>query len=241
VNTRARKSETADSTISAEQVLPLSGAVSMLVKGMFAGLHQPKPLHKIKLDYQKAPVIFGPWREQAHQRVRRAAVTGQLPVYVKPLSGPGLIIIPPDVIGRLITVRGGLPDRPVRPTMKVAGGDGQLLGMLQTGTLVVCGKEFASWYRKERRKGQWPSQRSKKEKRGSGRPTKMTTALRREVADVLRERGHASVAELRRILAASGRRDVPSVDTLERLVDQLHRETGEPHFFRAKRRRRQRT
>jgi hypothetical protein len=79
-----------------------------------------------------------------------------------------------------------------------------------------------------------------KKKRGAGRPTKMTAALRSAVTDALRERGQVSVAELHRTLIASGRSDIPSIDTLERLLNQLYRETGDPHFFRAKRRRRKR-
>jgi hypothetical protein len=74
----------------------------------------------------------------------------------------------------------------------------------------------------------------------AGRPTKMTAALRSAVTDALRERGQVSVAELHRTLIASDRSDIPSIDTLERLLDQLYRETGDPHFFRAKRRRRKR-
>jgi hypothetical protein len=68
----------------------------------------------------------------------------------------------------------------------------------------------------------------------------MTSSLRTAVAGALRERKR-SVAELRRDLIASGRNDVPSVDTLERLVDLLHRETGNPEFYRMKRRRVKRT
>ena len=69
----------------------------------------------------------------------------------------------------------------------------------------------------------------------------MTADLRSAAADALREHGQVSIAQLRRTLIASGHRVVPSVDTLARLLDQLHRETGEPHFLRTKRQRRQRT
>jgi len=43
---------------------------------------------------------------------------------------------------------------------------------------------------------------------------------------------------LHRLLVASGRSDVPSQDTLARLVDQLHRETGEAALLRTPRARR---
>jgi hypothetical protein len=114
--------------------------------------------------------------------------------------------------------------------LKIAGGDEHLLHMLKIGTLVVCESEFAYWYKAERRRNRWPSQHSSTKKRGAGRPTKRT-ALRSATAEVLRQAGQISVANLRRILIASGRTDVPSVDTLARLVDQLHRETGEPNFL----------
>jgi hypothetical protein len=91
----------------------------------------------------------------------------------------------------------------------------------------------------ERRKGRWPSQHLGKGP-ADGRPSRITRSLRNAVAKALRERKRR-VAELRRDLIASGRTDVPSVDTLERLVDQLHRETGRPEFFRMKRRRPKRT
>jgi hypothetical protein len=206
---------------------------------MFGGFRQTKPVHKIKLDYQKAPVVFGPWKESAQQLLREAALIGKLPVYAKRCSDPAALLVPPDVIARLMTVRGGLPDHPIRPTMKATGGDEHLLRVLQTGTLLVRQNEFASWYKAERRRNRWPSQHGKK-KRGAGRPTKMTAALRSAVTDALRERGQVSVAELHRTLIASGRSDIPSIDTLERFLNQLYRETGDPHFFRAKRRRRKR-
>jgi hypothetical protein len=65
------------------QLLPLSAAVAILMRGMFGGFPQAKPVHKIKRDYQKAPVVFGPWKEYAQQRVRMAATMGELPVYAK--------------------------------------------------------------------------------------------------------------------------------------------------------------
>jgi hypothetical protein len=88
VNSRPGKSQGAESTTSDEQLLPLSRAVALLTKGMFGGFRQTKPVHKIKLDFQKAPVSFGPWKEYAQQRVRVAAVTGKLRVYAKCCSDP---------------------------------------------------------------------------------------------------------------------------------------------------------
>ncbi len=50
----------------------------------------------------------------------------------------------------------------------------------------------------------------------------------------MRER-KTSIPRLRRHLLELGHSDVPSEDTLARLVDELYTETGEPAFRRAKR------
>lgn len=165
---------------------------------MFGGYRQPKPVHKIKLDYQKAPVGFGSWKEYAQQRVRAAAVFGKLPVYVQCCSNAAPLLVPPDVIARLMVVRGGLPDHPIRPTLKIAGGNERLLSVLKTGILLVRENDFASWYKAERRGSRWPSQFSSKKRRSAGRPTKMTADLRSAAADALREHGQVSIAQLRR-------------------------------------------
>lgn len=47
--------------------------------------------------------------------------------------------------------------------------------------------------------------------------------------------GKISIAKLHRLLIASSDDKVPSPDTLARLIDQLHAETGEAEFFRVKR------
>ena len=50
--------------------------------------------------------------------------------------------------------------------------------------------------------------------------------------------GKVSMAKLHRLLIARDDIEVLSPDTLARLIDQLHAETGEAEFFRAKRARR---
>jgi len=218
--------------------LRLRDAVASLVKGMYASFPQPKPLHKVKLDHQKASVGFGPWKEAAAQRLRAAACNGELSIFVIDNSNREPVVLRPDIVGRLMIVRGGLPEHPIRPTIKIAGGDARLFKLLTSGILLVSRNDFVSWYETQRRKGRWPSQRSKKAL-GHGRPSKITASLREAVGNALQQR-KVSVAELRRCLIASGRTDVPSIDTLERLVDQLHRETGRSEFFRNKRSRRKR-
>jgi hypothetical protein len=215
--------------------LRIPDAVAVLIRGMYATFRQPKPIHKIKLDHQKALVVFGPWKEHAAERIRTAACEGALPLYVAVNSDQQPVLLHPDVVGRLITVRGGLPEHPIRPSIKTVHGDTRLLKLLSAGLVLLRRRDFEAWYKSERRKGRWPSQRLRK-RPAEGRPSRITSGLRKAVAEALRERTRG-VAELRRDLIASGRNDIPSVDTLERLLDQLHRETGRPEFFRKKRRR----
>jgi hypothetical protein len=107
--------------------------------------------------------------------------------------------------------------------------------MLGIGVLVVEEREFKRWYRLERSKGKWPSQRSKL-KRGRGRPTKQTAPLKKSVLALVRD--HAwnardGIGRLRRLLIAHGHLEsVPSPDTLVRFVDELHLETGDPLLLR---------
>src|SRR5262249_50437994 len=100
--------------------------------------------------------------------------------------------------------------------------------------------EFSAWYQAERTKGIWWSQRSKLIR--NGRPPKQTDALRGAVTALVRDggwSGKSGIPALRHLLVTSSH-DVPSDDTLRRLVDQLHSETGVAGLLRIKRRRRQR-
>ena len=190
-------------------------------------------------------VSFGPWTEYAAKRLTAAAKQGELAVYVTlnrtapGQSCPEPTRVPLAVLARMIPRRGGLPDQPIRLTLRLAGGDEKLLEMLQEGFLVVRIEEFNDWYRSERAKGIWPSQKSRSKPK-KGRPLKGTDKLRGAIMALMYEE-KTSVAELRRRLVASGHQNVPSVDTLERMLDQLHRETGQEEFRRIKRLRRTHT
>jgi hypothetical protein len=118
--------------------------------------------------------------------------------------------------------------------MKTAGGDRELYGLLKTGVILLRAKDFEVWYRKERKKGRWPSQQSRMKK--TGRPSVRIQGLKDAILVALRE-GKTTVAELRRRLEAAGR-NLPSLDTLARLVDQLHSEMGGPELLRKPSRRR---
>jgi hypothetical protein len=224
--------------------LRLSSATNRLADGMWGGLRRPEPVVTLKRGQQKLSVGFGPWREKAAECLTAAATKGELAVYVVPKPQVRSkrrklpkcpreeiepVVVPVSVLNRLMLSRGGLPDHTIRPSIRTAGGDESLLALLITGLLVVRTNDFEAWYRSEQAKGRWASQRSRK-KSPEGRPTKQTDALRNAVLGLVRDlkwSGEASVAALHRLLVASGRSQIPSPDTLARLIDQMHRETGE--------------
>ena len=120
-------------------------------------------------------------------------------------------------------MRSGPPSRHATET-------NSLFVLLKSGCLVVAETELSAWLQTEHRKGRWPSQRSRK-KAVVGAPGKQTEALRNAVLFRVRKgvwSGDKSIVGLRQLLIDSARDDVPSADTLARLVDELHDETGEP-------------
>jgi hypothetical protein len=231
----------------------LSHATSRLADGIWGNLRRPDPVATIKRTQKKLSVGFGPWRETAGQRLRNAATNGELVVYVVAMPQASSkktnrakrsflqidpVVVPVNVLKQLITSRAALPDHPIRPSMKIAEGNEKLLALLTTGLLIFRTSDFEAWYRSERAKGKWASQRTKL-KNGIGRPTKQTEALRNAILAHVRDlkwTGKAGVTRLHRMLVAAGRPDVPSPDTLARLIDQLHRETGEAGLLRIRRR-----
>jgi hypothetical protein len=226
----------------AKGCLRFSEAVALLAQGIWGGLKRPAPVVEVKKLYKgQGSVTFGPWKEKAGARLTLAAVDEQIPVYVfgRPQAErgdrrPKLTRVPGAVLRRLIKSRGCLPDHSHAP-MKAVAGNGELYRALNTGLLVVRKREFDAWYRRERQKGGWHSQRSKLKK--EGRPSQQTDALRNAVAAHMPD-DTITIAELRRRLVTSGRTNVPSEDTLARVVDRLYRETGDVKFRRPKRARR---
>jgi len=234
--------------------LRLSDAVDRLAAGMRGGLRRPVLLQTVKQTAKRASIGFGPWREHAARCFRAAALNGEPAIYVvagskhrdlrrRARATIEAMVVPTSVLKRLITSREGLPDHAIRPTIKSAEEDEKLCALLVRGLLVVRESDFDGWYRSQRRKGKWASQRSKS-KIGDGRPTKRTEALRNAILALVHDgawSGKTSFTKLRRVLVTSGHSDVPSVDTLERVVRDLHRETGEPELLRIPRVRRKRT
>ena len=181
--------------------LRLSDATNRLADGMWGGLRRPEPVKESKDIENKLSVGFGPWREEAGWHIRAAAVKAELVVYViaRPQdrskdSNPTEpspkqiepVALPVNLLKRLITSRSGLPDHPIRPTLKTAEGNENLFALLARGLLVVCARDFDIWYRSERAKGKWASQRSKSEVR-NGRPTKQTEGLRNAILALVRD------------------------------------------------------
>lgn len=79
---------------------------------------------------------------------KRRALAQRSPQELEPVT------VPVSVVARLISTRGSLPDHPIRPTIKTAEGDA-------VGVLVIRASDFDVWYRSDRAKGKWPSQRSR--------------------------------------------------------------------------------
>ncbi|WP_304873959.1 hypothetical protein [Bradyrhizobium sp.] len=239
------------------EYLPLSEAVNRLSEGMWGGLPRPDPVVLVKQSNEKLSVGFGPWREKAGRLLRVAAVKGKLAIYVlaknQIRSGghdltldasamPEPASVPASVIERLIRSRGSLPDHPIRPSMQTAEGNEKLFVMLTVGLLVVQASDFEGWYHSERAKGRWPSQRAKTKK--NGRPTRQTEALENAILALVNDlkwSGKDGIAALHRLLITSGRSDVPSQDTVARLVDQLHSKTGDMKLLRVPRARQKQT
>ena len=228
--------------------LPLSDAINRLAHGIWGGLRRPVPVVKLKKAAKKASIGFGRWRSYAAQCLRAAALNGELRVFVvaKPQSAedrrlkrpppPTLepVMVPTSVLAQLMVPRGVLPDHAIRPTLKTVADDQELFVLLNLGLLVVHESEFKVWYREERARGKWPSQRLKS-MRGRGRPTKQTEGLRNAIVAHVHDgswSGKDKLTKLHRMLLGSGRSDIPSADTLGRLVDCLHAETGEPGLLK---------
>ncbi len=230
----------------------LSEAANLLTQGMWGGVHRAAPVRSIKQLEQKLSVGFGPWQEQAQRRIRIAAVTGELAIYVldgskiaakerdlslysggKPAPEP----VSPSVLKRMITSRGGLPDRPARTSVQMTDGNLRLLRLLTNGVLVVRKTDFNSWYRSERAKGKWPSQSSRLQ-RSTGRPRKRSPAIKNAIERLVRDQAWSAkdgIPALRRLLVQNGRVGVPNVSTLRHTVVELFVETGDLAFRRLRR------
>jgi hypothetical protein len=234
--------------------LLISDAVDILAQGMWGACRRPHPVVAYKQDraFRDDSVGFGPWKEKAAKRLRASAIAGKLQVYAianlrQPAETTTLVVpkiydvqmasVPSSVLKRLITCRGGFPNQVLRPTIKTTGGDEGLLALLNRGAALLAFREqeFHKWYRFERAKGRWPSQKSKRQPSGGGRPSKHSEELTNVIARLVGKgswQAKDGIPKLRRILVESGYADIPSIDTLRRLVMSMFVETGDPALRR---------
>jgi hypothetical protein len=235
---------------------PISEATTRLTKFMFGNLNRAIAVQKAKEADPLASIGLASQRKEAAARLRGAILIEELKVYLLSISPAraersrrdGLAEAAEaelrlEVLGRhllngLLITHGGFPDHPFRPTLRTAGGDEKLLGSLKRGILVVRETEFTAWSDVERAKGTWPSQHSRA-RRFIGRPSKKTQSLRNTIVAYVNDgrwNGHQGIADLHRLLIERGGADVPSPDTLARLVDELAVETGDRRLLRKLRR-----
>jgi hypothetical protein len=225
----------------------ISGACDRLCAGMWGGFEAPVPRAFKAKSISSAR--FEGRQSLAAKSLTAAALEGKLRIYVvaDPKLAPSIdhpraappptkdpIAVPTSALRRLITWRSLLPDRAIHPTIKTACGDLNLYVLLSIGMLIVQEREFKRWYRSEKSRGKWPSQRSRSN-RSRGRPTKQTDLLKKQVLALVRDQAWSArdgIAKLRQILIDGGHLELPSSDTLERFIRQLYTETGNPRLFR---------
>src|SRR5277367_4935323 len=125
------------------EFLRFSDAVDLLAPGIWGGLRRPAPVRKIKREFKRVSLGFGPWREYAAQRLTTAATRGEIAVYIfgNPQAKVGglaseITLVPKIVLSRLIPVRRCFPDHP-RVSMKTIRGDEKLYRAHNTGLLIV--------------------------------------------------------------------------------------------------------
>jgi len=131
----------------------------------------------------------------------------------------------------------------IRPSRKLGGSDRLFVVLTCAHQLIVRECDFRRWFRSERRKRRWPSQGMAyaiPKRKPVGRPSKLSPALKFAILKAGREKAWTSarpITELHRLLSGQGL-NVPSVDTLARIVGTLFAETGEPWLGRRRRVRR---
>ena len=225
--------------------LRISDGVHRLALGMWGNLGRSFPEGEIKRTNKGIRVGLGVRKQRAAGCFRTAALKGGLRVYVFSsllIRSNDIVaepeVVPTKILERLISPRGMLPDHAIRPSLKTTSGDAKTLALLDKGVLLVRTREFNIWYRSQHAKGRWASQHSRKKPK-QGRPSTHSGPLRNAVLNAMRK-DKLSIAELHRRLKGAGHEELPSVDTLGRVVDELYCETGEPELLRNKRSRRKR-
>jgi hypothetical protein len=221
-------------------LIPISDAVAKLMCGMFAQLPRPTSVKQAKKVFgERLSVCCAGWKETAAKRVREAAITGELKVYLIPRKRPRNAEpenLQPEIIKLIVSSRGGLPNYPTL-VARAPHLDVSLMMRIKAGSLVVKSHEFERWYAAERQRGRWPSQQGRKTLR-RGRP-RTDTVWRHRIEKIVDE-GHWDaqhpVADLMRKLEACAKPPAkpPAKDTVAKLVDGLFL-AGDPRYRRPSR------
>lgn len=202
---------------------------------------------------------FAPRRKSVSKSLNKAFLAGNLALCVMadkaafrerykqvPTWAEKPIPLPTELLGCIFVGddHGRIPATfAIRPSRKLAGSDRLFAVLNCPHQLVVREVDFRRWLRSERRKGRWPSQGrayATPKRNPVGRPRKLNPALKVAILSAGQENtwnGARPISELHRFLVSRGV-NVPSVDTLARLVDALFAETGEPWLRRRRRVRR---
>jgi hypothetical protein len=223
------------------EFLLISECVTRLERGMFGNAPRSLPVINAKKNKKLGrdlSVGFGPQREEAAALVRDAALSGKLPVYVRPRDGRAaksqeLKPVPPAILKLVVPARKGLPDHPIHarsPAGKLD--DADMLPLVRHGQLVARLSDLEAWYEQQRARGPWPSQRGQNIPRG--RRSKDVEQLRNAILALVHEEAwtaSAGMPALRDKLIAGGHIP-PSADTLARVVDRLFKLSGNPALRR---------
>ena len=224
--------------------LSLREVENSLDRRMWAGVGRAvlaKQFQRDTKQMNKRSIGFGARRDRVATSLRAAFFAGKLMLYVTadearfrerfkevPSWAKEPMPVPKELLGRVF-VKGRLSGTfAIRPSRKLVSND-QLFALLNCGHLVVRECDYKRWGRSEHRKRRWPSQ-STSDARPVGRPKKLNHRLNNAILEITREQvwngERHPIAKLHRLLKEKGM-DVPSVDTLVRIVDELFAITGE--------------
>lgn len=218
--------------------LLLSKAVAQLKDGMYGNFGRAEAVKKAKKAYPGASIGFGLQKEDAAGSIDHAIISGELSVFVLPASDAceSPLQVPPDVLRKMIRIRGGLPDHAVQ-SMRVFAKEpiaSELRQALAKSALYVRQSDFETWYKKDRKQIKWPSQRSSRKPR-MGRPSRQNDLRAEIIAQANQGQWSAQqkIADLVRLLRSKG--IIAERDTTRRVVDQLFKETGDQRYRRRSR------
>jgi hypothetical protein len=235
------------------RLLLLSQAHGQLRDGMFGNLERASPIEATKRKHPRSRVRWGPHLNQAGVRVRDAAISGSLPLYALKVDLKEQLVsntldaasveaalrcpVPCEVVRRLITTRGRLPDHPFAVTRSrklLEFASREFLAHLEQSVLVVELSEFEKWYQNERRRQLWPSQRAEASSAGRRRPRRprldsgLTNIITQLVCNGTWTREKPVSVLMEQLKKGNPYLKLPSEDTVRRRLDELYIEKGLP-------------